>query len=64
MSQGYTFPHEEAARDRWERTTRMKLIHLIYAVVTLAAVSAIALAGPSQAGRGAGDLYLERVVAS
>lgn len=42
----------------------MKLIHLIYAVVTLAAVSAIALAGPSQAGRGAGDLYLERVVAS
>jgi hypothetical protein len=41
----------------------VKLIHLIFAIVTLAAVSAIAIAGPSQAG-GAGDLYLQEVVAS
>ena len=34
----------------------MKLIHVIYAIVTLVAVSAIALAGPSQADSG---LYLD-----
>ena len=33
----------------------MKLIYIIYAVLTLLAVSIIALAGPSQAG---GGLYL------
>ena len=36
----------------------MKLVHLIFAVVTLAAVSAIAIAGPSQADSDAGGLYL------
>jgi len=34
----------------------VKLIHVIYAIVTLAAVSAIALAGPSQAD---GTLFLD-----
>lgn len=41
----------------------MKIIHLIFAVVTLAAVSAIAIAGPSQTG-GAGGLYLTEDAAS
>ena len=36
----------------------MKLVHLIFAVITLAAVSAIAIAGPSQASGDAGGLYL------
>ena len=34
----------------------MRLIHLFFAVATLAAVSAIALAGPSQADAG---LYIQ-----
>ena len=42
----------------------MKLVHLIFAVVTLAAVSAIAIAGPSQADGDASGLYLEEVAAS
>ena len=42
----------------------MKIIHLIFAVVTLAAVSVIAIAGPSQASGDAGGLYLPEVVAS
>jgi hypothetical protein len=50
-------------RETAGRGSKMKLIHLIFAIVTLAAVSAIAIAGPSQAG-GAGDLYLREVVAS
>lgn len=41
----------------------MKVVHLIFAVVTLAAVSAIALAGPSQADGGAGGLYLSEMAA-
>lgn len=57
MSQGYTFPHEDAARDRGARIL-MKLVHLIFAVITLAAVSVIAIAGPSQAEGDAGGLYL------
>lgn len=39
----------------------MKLVHLIFAVVTLAAVSVIAIAGPSQANGDAGSLYLREV---
>ena len=63
MPQGYTSPHEDAARDRGARIL-MKLVHLIFAVVTLAAVSAIALAGPSQANGGTRGLYLPEVAAS
>lgn len=36
----------------------MKLAHLIFAALTLATVSAIAIAGPSRAD-GGGGLYLE-----
>lgn len=60
MSQRYTSPHEDAARDRGARIL-MKLVHLIFAVVTLAAVSVIAIAGPSQANGDAGSLYLREV---
>ena len=60
MSQGYTSPHEDAARDRGARIL-MKLVHLIFAVITLAAVSAIAIAGPSQADSDASGLYLREV---
>ena len=42
----------------------MKLVHLIFAVITLAAVSAIAIAGPSQANGDEGGLYLKEVAAS
>jgi hypothetical protein len=45
------------------RKLRMKLVHIVFAVVTLASVAAIAIAGPSQAG-GARDLYLPGAVAS
>jgi hypothetical protein len=63
MSQGYTSPHE-ARRETAGRGSLMKLVHLIFAVVTLAAVSAIAIAGPSQANGGASGLYLKEVAAS
>jgi hypothetical protein len=63
MSQGYTSPHEDAARDRGARIL-MKLVHLIFAALTLAAVSAIAIAGPSQADGDASGLYLKEVAAS
>src|SRR5690349_19806751 len=53
----------EKRRETAGRGSKMKLIHLIFAIVTLAAVSAIAIAGPSQAD-GASDLYLREVVAS
>ena len=42
----------------------MRLVHLLFAVVTLAAVSFIAVAGPSRADGDAGGIYLTEAPAS
>jgi hypothetical protein len=61
MSQRYTFPMKRRPETARERKS-MKLKHLIYALVTLAAVSGIAMLGPSQADNG--GYYLQGGAAS